>query len=121
MGRMRKPGILTLPRLLAGLFVIALVVVVVKVRRAGARAGDTVGDRVLGQPDLFHNSPNAVDSNVFNQPNQLAIDKSVMPNRLYVADWQNKRVLGFHSVDAVVPGGPADLVVGQLDFYSASC
>ncbi|HEV3112771.1 MAG TPA: NHL repeat-containing protein [Candidatus Binataceae bacterium] len=99
----------------------ALVIVAALPTGAFARSGDTTADRVLGQPDLFHNAPNTVDGNVFNQPNQLALDKSVTPYRLYVADWQNNRVLGFHSVAALTTGGYADLVVGQADFYSAGC
>jgi hypothetical protein len=57
----------------------ALVIVAALPTGAFARSGDTTADRVLGQPDLFHNAPNTVDGNVFNQPNQLALDKSVTP------------------------------------------
>ena len=116
---MRKSETLGASKLWAG--GISMVFVAAIVTAVFALSGDTTGDRVLGQPDLFHNAPNTVDGNVFNQPNQLVLDKSVTPNRLYVADWQNNRVLGFHSVAALTTGGYADLVVGQPDFYSAGC
>ena len=75
----------------------------------------------LGQPDFIHNSPNYVDLDVFNSPGQVAIDRTVSPNRLYVADTQNNRVLGYPSVSALVNGGPASLVIGQMDFFSGGC
>jgi len=116
---MRKSETLSGSRLLTSSLLMVFVAAIVSA--VFALSGDTTADRVLGQPDLFHNAPNTVDGNVFNQPNQLALDKSVTPNGLYVADWQNNRVLGFHSVAALTTGGYADLVVGQPDFYSAGC
>jgi sugar lactone lactonase YvrE len=86
-----------------------------------AFSGDTIADRELGQVDLFHNGANTVDRDVFNQPNQIAFDKSVVPYRLYVADSQNSRILGYHSVAALVTGAPADIVIGQRDLYSGGC
>ena len=105
---------------MAKVLLMAFTFVALSSARVGAFSGDTVADRELGQPDMFHNSANIPDTDVYNNPNQIAIDKSVSPNRLYVADSQNNRVLGYGSVAALVTGAPADLVVGQRDLYSAA-
>jgi hypothetical protein len=89
-----------------------------------AAAGDTVADRVLGQPDFLHNSPNqggtaAGDTLYF--PEAAAIDSSVTPNNLYVADSYNSRVLGWRDADSFTSGAAADLVIGQSSFTADSC
>src|SRR6202041_1821343 len=43
---------------------------------------------------------------------------SVTPNRLYVVDSQNNRVLGYKSVAALNNLNSADAVFGQPDFFS---
>jgi len=73
---------------------------------------------VVGQPDMVHSLPNAVDPTAMNQPMAIAVDHSVTPNHLYIADTGNHRVLGYKSVFALVSGAAADLVIGQPDFYS---
>ncbi len=118
---MRSSGIVNHSRLLAGILLVAFTVVAVRVTGARAFSGDTVADRELGQFDMFHNGANTVDLDVMNQPNQIALDRSIVPNRLYVADSQNSRILGYHSVAALVTGTPADIVIGQRDFYSTGC
>src|SRR5579885_114999 len=87
---------------------------------AGAAAGDPVADRILGQPNCTTNNCNTVDPEALNNPNAVAIDKTVSPNRVYVADTSNNRVLGYASISALVNGGPASLVIGQPDFFSTS-
>ncbi len=84
-------------------------------------AGDTIADHELGQPDLFHNSANIVDAFSMNNPNLVAVDTTLKPNRVWVADSGNNRVLGYKSVAALVSGAPANLVVGQPDFFSSNC
>src|SRR5208282_5355163 len=54
-------------------------------------------------------------------PSSIAIDASVIPNRLYVADTLNNRVLGWKDVTALSNDEPADLVIGQPDFDSSTC
>src|SRR5260370_34999027 len=81
-----------------------------------AMQGDTIADRVLGQVDFVHNSPNLVDASGMWSPLSLAIDSSVTPNRVYVSDYANSRVLGYKDVATFVNGGAADLVIGQPDF-----
>jgi hypothetical protein len=86
-----------------------------------AASGDTVADRVLGQSSFTTDAANmggSVTAEGLADPESVAIDKSVTPNRLYVADTINNRVLGWNSVTAFVNDSPADLVLGQQDFVS---
>lgn len=86
---------------------------------AMARQGDLTADRVLGQFDFTHNGTNILTNAGLSTPAAVAVDRSVVPNRLYVADMGNHRVLGWHSVDALKNGATADLVIGQQDFLSS--
>jgi sugar lactone lactonase YvrE len=84
-------------------------------------SGDGAADRVLGQFDFTHHAPNLVDGKGMFSPDAVAIDASATPNRLYVADSDNNRVLGWNSADSFSNGEPADLVIGQPDFISSGC
>ncbi len=86
-----------------------------------AMQGDTIADRVLGQADFVHNGLNLIDASGMLSPQSVAIDSSVTPNRLYVSDNGNSRVLGYKDVATFVNGGAADLVIGQPDFLSGAC
>ena len=86
--------------------------------------GDTVADNVLGQPDFVHNAANTPDASTMNISGNLAriaIDKSVSPNRVYVTDSNNNRVLGYSSISALTNGASATIVIGQPDLFSAAC
>ena len=87
---------------------------------------------MLGQFNFTNNTANLVDGFGFDMllPNRLrrriqhgevAIDKSVSPNRLWVADTDNNRVLGWSTVAAFTTHAPADIVIGQSDFISNRC
>ena len=84
--------------------------------------GDTTADAVLGQVDFVHDTPNLVDGYGLDTQTDgdgdVAIDKSVTPNRVYVADVSNHRVLGWADVAAFTTHAAADIVIGQPDFYS---
>jgi sugar lactone lactonase YvrE len=80
-------------------------------------AGDDLADRVLGQIDFLHTQANFVDGRGFNNPMGVAVDRSVSPNRVYVADTNNYRVLGWSDIDAFLARRPADLVLGQETVY----
>ncbi|MBI3597589.1 MAG: tandem-95 repeat protein, partial [Nitrospirae bacterium] len=82
---------------------------------------DTVADRVLGQYNFTNYGPNALDGAGFSSPSGVAVDRSVIPNHIYVADHDNSRVLAWNNVSTLVNGQPADLVIGQPDFYSNAC
>ena len=84
-------------------------------------ASGTTADRVLGQVDFTHNGANLVNGQGLYDPWTVAIDASVTPNRLYVADSFNNRVLGWRDAASFSNGEAADLVIGQPDFTFADC
>lgn len=83
-----------------------------------AATGDTVADRVLGQLAFDASAPNMVSAASVYQSASLAIDHSATPNRVYLADTLNNRVLGWSDASALTDGEPADLVIGQPDFFA---
>src|SRR5437899_1128611 len=85
---------------------------------AYAAPGDTIADRVLGQLAFDRDGANMTANNGLNFPTGVAIDKSATPNRIYVTDSGNNRVLGWHDVSAFSNGAPADIVIGQPNFVS---
>jgi len=99
-------------------------------------AGDLWADVVLGQPDFGTVSPNRVVANRLFNPNGVLVDRTVVPNRIFVYDAGNNRVLGMRHLGACAdgpdagspctsqsdcgggacaldPDRPADLVLGQ--------
>jgi sugar lactone lactonase YvrE len=74
--------------------------------------------RVLGQASFVHNGVDLVDGEGYSTPWGVAPDLSANPNRLYIVDSQNSRVLGYANVTTLDPLTPADVVVGQPDFFS---
>ena len=85
---------------------------------------DTVADGVLGQNLFTTNIANSVDGRGFDfaaNTGAVAIDKSVSPNRVYVVDTGNNRVLGWSSVAAFTTHVPAGLVFGQPNFFTNDC
>ncbi len=76
---------------------------------------------VLGQGNFVENQPNSVDSTNYNsQPIGIAVDRSSVPNRLYVADSKNNRVLGYSNAESFQNGEPAAVVIGQKGFTGSS-
>ena len=75
--------------------------------------------RVFGhaKKDLITGAPNLVEGKELNGPAGVALDTSVSPPVLYVADSFNNRVMVWKNARAAT-GSPADLVVGQRDFFS---
>jgi sugar lactone lactonase YvrE len=86
-----------------------------------AEMGDLVADSAYGQSDLFHSIGLPIGTATFAEPRGVAIDRNTTPNRAYVSDAYYSRVLGWNDVDAMVSGAPADLVIGQPDFFSFGC
>jgi len=82
---------------------------------------NTTADVVLGQPNFSLNIANEIDGSAFSNPNWVALDTSVSPPRLYVADTNNNRVLGFNNATTFSNGAAADIVIGQPDFFSGAC
>jgi len=89
--------------------------------KAHAATGDKLPDRILGQVGYTRGGANQVGKNGLNTPSGLAIDASVTPNRLYVADTLNNRVLAWGNVSTFLNGGPASKVFGQPDFVHGDC
>ena len=82
---------------------------------------DTTADKVLGQLDFTHQNANLTDGRGLSSPESAAIDFSSTPNRIYVTDLDNHRVLGWSDAASFATGAPADLVIGQPDFLSYLC
>src|ERR1035438_535763 len=86
---------------------------------------NTVPTREIGQPRLLSNpfavpnaNPNLVEGRELYSPAGIALDTSVTPPRIYVADTNNNRVLAWKDAVGFKNGAVADLVIGQLDFFS---
>jgi len=79
--------------------------------------------RVLGQIGFEFRAPNLIEGREFNFNSAgssfagIAFDARSDPPRLYVADTLNHRVLGFYDARRVKTGEPADVVIGQPDFF----
>jgi uncharacterized protein (TIGR03437 family) len=89
---------------------------------------NTVPTREIGQPqtpELALNpfavpnlNPNLVEGRELYSPTGIALDTSVTPPRIYVADTGNNRILAWKDAVNFTNGKFADLVIGQLDFFS---
>jgi hypothetical protein len=66
---------------------------------------DTAADLVLGQGDFTSNGTNAGSGSTngigLNVPFAVAIDRTIVPNRVYVSDYNNNRVLGWANISAL--------------------
>ena len=83
--------------------------------------------RMVGQPLLQQIpsavtavAPNLVEGRELSSPQAVAVDTSVTPPILYVADTGNNRVLAWKNASSFKNGDFADLVIGQRDKYSTS-
>ena len=82
--------------------------------------------RGIGQPQLLPNNqvstynPNLVEGRELYSPQSIALDTSLTPPALYIADTGNNRILGWKNATAFTNGKHADLVVGQRDFCSTN-
>ena len=63
-------------------------------------------------------NPNYVEAKDLYNPTAIALDPSSTPPSVYVADTSNNRVLGWKYASQLRNGAPADIVVGQKDFFS---
>lgn len=106
--------------------------------------GDGWADIVIGQPDFTQITPNEVVGNKLFNPGGIAVDRTVQPNRVYVYDAGNNRVLGLTHLGICEAGANveqhctsdsdcsgsicqiqnnrhADIVLGQPTFNSSAC
>jgi uncharacterized protein (TIGR03437 family) len=85
----------------------------------------TVPSRMVGQPTLqqltiTEQALNLVEGRELYAPYAIAVDTSVTPPILYVADTANSRVMAWKKAQAWKNGDFADLVIGQRDKYSTA-
>jgi len=73
-------------------------------------------DLVLGQPD-FDTGSSGTSQTKMNGPTGVVLDAA---NNLWVADFQNRRVLKFANVSSLANGAAATNVLGQPDFDTAT-
>lgn len=111
------------------------------------QSGDFWADIVLGQPDFNEEVPGEITNFKVAGPGGVLVDKTVSPNRVYIYDGMNSRVLGYSSLGVCqnntsracttdsdcqgsvcqiqVGGGAgnkkADIVIGQPDFNHSAC
>ncbi len=84
--------------------------------------------KVLGDPQyqgtasnpflVTNNGPNVTEGREFSFPLGIAVDNSVSPPNIYIADAGNNRVLGFRYATQLVAGATADIVLGQVDMFA---
>ncbi len=105
---------------------------------------DVWADVIIGQPDFGNFTPNQVSATRVLHPGGVAIDTSVRPNRTYIYDGGNSRVLGLSHLGSCMTGpkggqwcttnsdcpsskcqidqpATADLVLGQPSFNTSGC
>jgi len=78
---------------------------------------DSTADVVIGQSNFTSNT-SGTSQTAYNHPNGIALDTTVSPPVLYVADSWNNRILGYYNYPFIQNGSPADFVIGQTDFAS---
>lgn|GEM_PF-3447017 len=109
-----------------------------------SKYGDWRADVIIGQPDFNQISPNEIVGNHIFNPTGVYVDRTVKPNRVYVWDAGNSRVLGLShlgtcetgvnsgqacTASSDCPGSIcrihedriADIVLGQSGFNTSAC
>jgi uncharacterized protein (TIGR03437 family) len=82
-------------------------------------AGDPNFIGTAASPTAFDTiGPNYVEGRELNAPSGIALDNSVSPPIVYIADSGNHRVLGYRYATQLTAGAHADIVVGQIDFFA---
>src|SRR6266700_6534312 len=80
-----------------------------------------VGQALLQQSGvLTATAVNLVEGRELNRPLGIALDTSVSPPILYVADFGNNRVLAWKNAFGFTKGDKADLAIGQRDLISTA-
>jgi len=84
--------------------------------------------KALGAPHLLatqanpgaldSTNPNYIEGRELFNPTAIALDPSTNPPAVYIADTTNNRVLGWKYTSQLANGAPADVVLGQKDFFS---
>ena len=81
--------------------------------------GDPAYIGTASAPNLIEgNGPNVVEGRELSGPAAIALDNSVSPPIVYIADSGNNRVLGYKYATQLTAGSVADVVLGQVDRFS---
>jgi hypothetical protein len=84
--------------------------------------GDWWADLIIGQPDFSQITPNEVVGNKLFNPGGVYVDRSTIPNRVYVYDAGNSRVLGFSSMGTCAGGNnQGQACTSESDCPGSSC
>ncbi len=77
--------------------------------------------RMIGQTRLTFtgDQANLVEGRGLSGPTAIALDTTMSPPALYVADTNNNRVLGWKNAAGFSNGAEADIIIGQRDRYSS--
>ncbi|HLO33767.1 MAG TPA: hypothetical protein VK249_31755 [Anaerolineales bacterium] len=78
---------------------------------------DWWADVVIGQPNFGQITPNQVVGNKLFNPGGIYVDRSTIPNQLYVYDAGNSRILGFSSLGVCAAGSQ----IGQSCTSNSDC
>ncbi len=91
-------------------------------------SGDLWADVVLGQDDFTGAAPNTVVNGRGFNLSGVVVDRYSNPQRLYIFDGNNSRILGYSNISIFTPnqgitgtGFNADMVFGQPDFTHCAC
>jgi sugar lactone lactonase YvrE len=107
-------------------------------------AADWWADIIIGQPDFSQITPNEVVGNKLFNPGGVYVDRSAQPDRVYIYDAGNSRILGLSHLGLCIDGQnasqacsvnsdcpdsscqidstrSADIVLGQPGFSSSTC
>lgn len=87
---------------------------------AAVASAPDLASLVFGQPDFYTNTLNQVTAAAMAAPRAVAIDTSVSPNHVWVADTGNNRVLGWNDASTYANGAAADIVIGQPNMISST-
>jgi len=80
---------------------------------------DSTADVVIGQANFTSNGLGTTQTN-YNFPAGIAVDTTITPSILYVTDQVNHRILGYYNYPFLQNNAPADFVIGQFDFTTAT-
>src|SRR3989344_5681637 len=83
-------------------------------------ADDLWADVVLGQPDFAQEIPGEIVSFKTAGPGGVTVDRSVRPNRVYIFDGMNSRIVGYSSL-GVCSNDNVKACTTDSDCNSASC
>jgi len=84
--------------------------------------GDWWADVILGQPDFSQITYNEVVGNKIFNPGGVYVDRSAQPNKIYVYDGGNSRVLGLSHLGVCLAGANAgQICTTQSDCPGSSC